>query len=84
MAHSGYRWSGREATPQYLTGTDQLILFHSINGECGELTLISDPTEEKGVYSVPCKYTFKTVFVNSIYINKNLLNPNIFRMEIHF
>ena len=70
MAHSGYRWSGRESTPQYLTGTNQLILFHSVNGECAELNLITDPTEENGVYSVPCKYTFKKVFVNSISINK--------------
>ena len=66
MAHSGYRWSGRESTPQCLTGTNQLILFHSINGVCGELTFIVDETKEKGVYGVHCKYTFKKVFVNSI------------------
>ena len=66
MAHSGYRWSGRESTPYYLTGTNHLIVFHSINGVCGELTFIVDETKEKGVYGVHCKYTFKKVFVNSI------------------
>ena len=66
MAHSGYRWSGRETAPQYLTGTNQLILFPRIDGECTELTFITDETKEKGVYGVHCKYTFKKVFVNSI------------------
>uniref|UniRef100_M0QSB2 Desmallipin-6 n=1 Tax=Desmodus rotundus TaxID=9430 RepID=M0QSB2_DESRO len=39
---------------QDLDNSSMLFKFHkNINGECGELTLISDPTEEKGVYSVP-------------------------------
>lgn len=65
MGHSGYRWSGGEPATLYLTGTTQLIVFHRINGECTELPFVADETEEKGVYDVPCKYTFKNVFVNS-------------------
>ena len=65
IGHSDYRWSGRETAPQYLTGTNQLILFHSILGVCIELSLMTDATEERCVYSVPCKYIFLKVFENS-------------------
>ncbi|XP_053777676.1 allergen Fel d 4 [Desmodus rotundus] len=39
---------------QNLDNSSVLFKFHkNINGVCGELTLISDTTEENGVYSVP-------------------------------
>ena len=65
MGHSGYRWSGKKPAHQYLTGTNQLILFPRIKGECIEFTFVTDETKEKGVYSVIRKYTFKKVSVNS-------------------
>ena len=65
MGHSGYRWSGKEPAHQYLTGTNQVILFPRTDGRCAELTFITDETKEKGVYNVTCKYPYKKVFVNS-------------------
>ena len=37
-----------------------LILLYRVNGECAELSLVLDETEEDGVYSVNCKYTKKS------------------------